>query len=204
MKLELLPDFAKPYKTKGYDVRLVRGCYQLFKVSSKRVQGKSYPKLVQTYVGTITEDKGLIPKKVTVQDSSLMVEYGLSHFILYRYKRAILRSFFNNSGSLQTIYMAIVLFMYGHTQQRFIDMSYLKTLIKPCNEIVDGNAPIRIAKACDKISALLKKDFPDDADRDYLIAALKDIKVDINQLNPSVNYSDNIKSIFNQYGIKYE
>ena len=32
MKKEDLPDFAKPYKTKGYDVRLVRGAYQLFKI----------------------------------------------------------------------------------------------------------------------------------------------------------------------------
>ena len=47
MKKELLPDFAKPYKTKGFDVRLVRGCYQLFKISSKRVEGKSYPVLTQ-------------------------------------------------------------------------------------------------------------------------------------------------------------
>ena len=31
MKIDLLPDFAKPYKTKGFDVRLVRGSYQLFK-----------------------------------------------------------------------------------------------------------------------------------------------------------------------------
>ena len=53
MKKELLPDFAKPYKTKGFDVRLVRGCYQLFKISSKRVEGKSYPVLTQIYIGTI-------------------------------------------------------------------------------------------------------------------------------------------------------
>ena len=31
MKLDLLPDFAKPFKTKGFDVRLVRGSYQLDK-----------------------------------------------------------------------------------------------------------------------------------------------------------------------------
>ena len=56
MKKELLPDFAKPYKTKGYDVRLVRGCYQLFKISSKRVEGKSYPVLTQTLIVKIVCD----------------------------------------------------------------------------------------------------------------------------------------------------
>ena len=37
MKINDLPDFAKKYKTKGYDVRCVNGTYVLFKVSSKRV-----------------------------------------------------------------------------------------------------------------------------------------------------------------------
>jgi len=65
MKKELLPDFAKPYKTKGFDVRLVRGCYQLFKISSKRVEGKSYPVLTQIYIGTIDPVKGLVEKKLS-------------------------------------------------------------------------------------------------------------------------------------------
>ena len=50
MKLELLPDFAKPFKTKGYDVRLVKNSYQLFRVTSKRVEGKKYPVLSQEYI----------------------------------------------------------------------------------------------------------------------------------------------------------
>lgn len=63
MKLDLLPDFAKPFKTKGFDVRLVRGSYQLFKVSSKRVEGKKYPVLEQSYIGTIDPDKGYYLKR---------------------------------------------------------------------------------------------------------------------------------------------
>ena len=38
MKLELLPDFAKPFKTKGYDVRLVKNSYQLFRLVSSKLQ----------------------------------------------------------------------------------------------------------------------------------------------------------------------
>ena len=63
MKLDLLPDFAKPFKTKGFDVRLVRGSYQLFKVSSKRVEGKKYPVLEQSYIGTIDLVRGYYLKK---------------------------------------------------------------------------------------------------------------------------------------------
>ena len=37
MKLEQLPDFAKPYKKRGYDVRLIYGRYQLFRHTSRKV-----------------------------------------------------------------------------------------------------------------------------------------------------------------------
>lgn len=204
MRKELLPDFAKPYKTKGFDVRLVRGCYQLFKISSKRVPDKSYPVLIQSYIGTITPDQGLITKKLTVDEASLLVEYGLSHFIITHYKRELQRSLFNNSGSIQTIYMGIVKFMYGHTEQRFIALTYLKTLIKPCPELEGEGAVKRIEKISNKIASLLRRDIPDAADRDYLIAALKDIKADTSFTRTSVTYSDDIKAIFNKYGVKFE
>ena len=77
MKKELLPDFAKPYKTKGFDVRLVRGCYQLFKISSKRVEGKSYPVLTQIYIGTIDPVKGLVEKKLS-SDGLHLLSTGLA------------------------------------------------------------------------------------------------------------------------------
>ena len=54
MKLENIPGFAKPYKKKGYDVRLVGGTYQLFRVSSKKVEDKNYPVLIQE-IGSFTE-----------------------------------------------------------------------------------------------------------------------------------------------------
>lgn len=124
MKLDLLPDFAKPFKTKGFDVRLVRGSYQLFKVSSKRVEGKKYPVLEQSYIGTIDPDKGLLPKKVSSLTPTL-VEYGLSHFILCNFKRKIQRSMFNHSCPEQSFILGVILFMYGHIQDRFIRLSYL-------------------------------------------------------------------------------
>ena len=82
MKKELLPDFAKPYKTKGYDVRLVRGCYQLFKISSKRVEGKSYPVLTQTLIVKIVCDIYL--KNLKLISFFLFKEpvFGVSHYNL--------------------------------------------------------------------------------------------------------------------------
>ena len=80
MKLEKLPDFAKPFKKKGFDISKSGNRYQLFQVSSKRVEGKQYPVATRTYIGTIDPVKGLIPKKVDPQKQSSeeFVEYGLS------------------------------------------------------------------------------------------------------------------------------
>ncbi|WP_044122015.1 ISAs1 family transposase, partial [Anaerobiospirillum succiniciproducens] len=202
MKKEDLPEFAKPYKTKGYDVRLVRGAYQLFKISSKRVPEKSYPVLIQEYVGTIDPEKGLIPKKITTNKASAFVEYGLSHFILSRYKSELLQACnFDNSESIQSVYMGIVKFMYGHTQQRFIDLSYLQTMIKPCPELKGSSSAKRVAKVASKIASLLKEDIPDTADRDYVIAALKDIKADPSLEKPAIAYSDELTALLDKYGI---
>ena len=202
MKKEDLPEFAKPYKTKGYDVRLVRGAYQLFKISSKRVPEKSYPVLIQEYVGTIDPEKGLIPKKITTNKASAFVEYGLSHFILSRYKSELLQACnFDSSESIQSVYMGIVKFMYGHTQQRFIDLSYLQTMIKPCPELKGSSSAKSVAKVASKISSLLKEDIPDTADRDYVIAALKDIKADASLEKPAIAYSDELTALLDKYGI---
>ena len=205
MKKEDLPDFAKPYKTKGYDVRLVRGAYQLFKISSNRVPEKSDPVLIQEYVGTIDPDKGLIPKKITTKKASAFVEYGLSHFILSRYRRELLQvCHFNNSGSIQTVYMGIVQFMYGHTQQRFIELTYLQTMIKPCPELKGSSSAKRVAKVASKITSLLEEGIPDTADRDYMIAALKEIKADASCAKPAIAYSEELTSLFDKYGFEHE
>ena len=41
MRIDLLPDFAKPFKTKGYDVRKKDNQYYLYKITSKNVEGKN-------------------------------------------------------------------------------------------------------------------------------------------------------------------
>ena len=124
MKKELLPDFAKPYKTKGFDVRLVRGCYQLFKISSKRVEGKSYPVLTQIYIGTIDPVKGLVEKKLSSDELPALVEYGLSNFILKHFKRDLIRSMYNINSEYLLI-LAVTYFMYGHFEERFVKLSFL-------------------------------------------------------------------------------
>ena len=113
MKKELLPDFAKPYKTKGFDVRLVRGCYQLFKMV-----------LTQIYIGTIDPVKGLVEKKLSSDELPALVEYGLSNFILKHFKRDLIRSMYNINSEYLLI-LAVTYFMYGHFEERFVKLSFL-------------------------------------------------------------------------------
>ena len=161
--------------------------------------------IIQEYVGTIDPDKGLIPKKITTKKASAFVEYGLSHFILSRYRRELLQvCHFNNSGSIQTVYMGIVQFMYGHTQQRFIELTYLQTMIKPCPELKGSSSAKRLAKVASKITSLLEEDIPDTADRDYVIAALKEIKADASCTKPAIDYSEELTSLFDKYGFEHE
>jgi hypothetical protein len=204
MKLDLLPDFAKPFKTKGFDVRFVRGSYQLFKVSSHRVEGKSYPVLKQEYVGTIDPEKGLIPKKIAPSPETRLVEYGLSHFILQHFRRRIVRSAFNNSCPESLIVMAVIHFIYGHIEERFIRLSYLANKYDPsfiASSPASINRAIRISK---NISDYMTELIPDESERDYVIACLRDFKVKSDATGIKINYSDELIDIFRKNEIKYE
>ena len=207
MKLELLPDFAKPFKTKGYDVRLVKNSYQLFRVTSKRVEGKKYPVLSQEYIGTIDPVKGLLPKKVVVKTgvNDALVEYGLSYFMYKRFNRELKRSLFNAGGNATPLTkLAIIKFIYGHCEERFVRLTYLGRDFEFLPLYTQPSYLKRIDKLLAKIQQLFTLLVPDHADRDYLIALLRDIKISTSVLSTTIDYSDDIKAIFIKYGIKYE
>lgn len=202
MKLDLLPDFVKPFKRKSYDVRLVRGSYQLFKISSKRVEGRKYPILVQEYIGTIDPVHGLIPKKIA-QNLNL-VEFGLSNFILKHFRRILSRSLFNNEKNNDLIYLAIIKFIYKHVDERFIKLSYVSKFIKAYDIVINSNYEPKVERLANKIEDLMLQLIPNHTDCDYLTVLLRDIKVDRNNPYPNIEYSYEIKSILDKYGVKYE
>lgn len=112
MKLEDLPDFAKPYKKRGYDVRLSRGAYQLLRISSKRVEGKSYPVLVQEYIGIIKEDGTLKRKAAASSGTVSFQEFGLSDFLVKRYGRMLQRSIFNGTADFKRPMVCLAILSY--------------------------------------------------------------------------------------------
>ena len=202
MKLEALPDFAKPFKTRGYDVRLVRGHYQLFKISSHREAGKKHPVLQQTYIGTIDPVKGLVDKKVPLKSTYTLVEYGLSAFILQHLKRKLQRAMFNGVSE-QLLKAGIIYFMYGHIEMRFVRLSYLS---KGYDETApELNAPSTlqyVSKVAANIEFYLGCLIYDKSDRDYLLNVLRDIKVPSDHPLPQVQYPEEVVTLMDKYGVK--
>ena len=203
MKLEDLPDFAKPFKVKGYDVRCVHRKYQLFKIRSERVEGKKYPVLRQEYIGTIDPVKGLIEKRTADGSPPTMVEFGLSFFILKHFRRRLVKSMFNG-GPERLLLMGVTHFMYGHAEERFIRLSYIFRDYQRAPQINLAKAGDRIERLSLRISQYLEELLPDKSDRDFLVVILRDFKVNIDNTNPVLTYSDEAKAILDKYQVKYE
>lgn len=78
-----LPDYVKPYKTKGVYAQKRKNGYSLFRGHSERVPGAKYPRLIcDEYLGIVTEKDGFIPSRPSVKKGIRVVEYG-------RYQTAI-------------------------------------------------------------------------------------------------------------------
>lgn len=202
MKIDSLPDFAKPYKKKGYDVRLSGSRYQLFKIQSVREPGYKYPRLKQEYIGTIDPEKGLIEKKARPQPKpEVMVEYGLSNFIIRHFKRSLMRSLYNDKAKAwPMVCMAIVHYLYGHVEERFVRLTYIQNY--EFSLVSEPGVLKRIEKTADRIDSFMKELVPDGADRDYLKQRLRDIKVSLTAKSPSIQYPEDVMLLFSKYRIK--
>lgn len=52
----MYPEWVEKHRIKGTSIKKINNSYYLYKVTSKRVKGKTYPVSVQKYIGKITED----------------------------------------------------------------------------------------------------------------------------------------------------
>lgn len=205
MKLENLPDFAKPFKTKGYDIRCDNGVFKLYKISSIRVEDKPYPQLLQEYVGIIDPIKGLIQKKVRIQQVDDLVEYGLSHFILVNLKRTLVRTLFNTKTkfAMPYILLAIDLFVHDSYCDTAIDSSY--DTYKKRDELIKFRDSNDCLDKVDKLNNKIKKELPlimDSDDVRDLTILLKLVEVNRNSENPNPKYCDRIIDIIKKWGLK--
>lgn len=122
MRLEDLPDFAKPYKKTGYDVRLCGKAYRLLRISSKRVKGKKYPVISQEYIGTILEDGTLKKSKAEVRGPGFVQEFGLSDFLMKRFRRTLQRSIYGYDAEkgFHILLLGILFYVFGTVSEEAI------------------------------------------------------------------------------------
>lgn len=205
MRKELLPDYAKPYKTKGYDIREVNGVYRLIKISSKRVPGKKYPVLQQEFIGIIDKDKGLIPKKTYPDYSTDLLEYGLSNFIYLNWKRDLQRSVFGGDSHFIYTRLAIIYYIYHSVDIRFLKLSFLTCRDEEVIQCSSKCSVKRLESMAAHIESFFNDSVSDPSDRLYIIGYLRQITVSRNTIRqPELHYPDKMISLFNKYGLKYE
>lgn len=211
MKLIDLPDYAKKYKTKGYDVKKINNEFYLYKVSHKRVAGKPYPVTSLSYIGKIDRNLGLVKAFAQRHDVNDYLEYGLSSYIFRNYKRAIQRTLFNMAGDFATniIRLGIVLFVFDDVSLESLSSSYLT--YKDASVLLDfyrsnGRYSGRVSRVRAKIGELLKTVFYDDGDRKCLIFSLRNMTACITDKGEKIDSVPSIKArqIFDKYGVKYE
>lgn len=202
MKLIDLPDFAKPYKKRGYDVRKVGHSYNLYKVTSKRVKDKSYPVLIQEFIGVIDPVNGLIPKK-TSDANAIYLEYGLSHLIYRLLHRTLVRSIsFVKYGSEESyIKLAIIYYVHGSLCDMAIKKTYIfrdciDTLIAIRNHMNENRLNILISK----INFEMKLRFGDDLPT--ITTALRLVVVKDDAFDPHPFYEDDVIQLANKHGVK--
>ena len=65
MKTKVYPAWVEKYHTKGTSVKQIRNNYYLYSVTSHYSREKGYPVSEQRYIGKITEDGLIEPKKIS-------------------------------------------------------------------------------------------------------------------------------------------
>ena len=133
-----------------------------------------------------------------------LLKYGLSNFILKHFKRDLIRSMYNINSEYLLI-LAVIYFMYGHFEERFVKLSFLYKSFKEQTPIaLSDSITRRLKKAAGRISEYFENLIPDKSDRDYLIVLLREIRVKGNATKPAVSYQQEIKDILDRYEVKYE
>lgn len=61
----MYPEWVEKYHIEGTSVKKIKENYYLYKVTSKRVEGKNYPVSIQKYIGKITPEGVIEPEKIS-------------------------------------------------------------------------------------------------------------------------------------------
>ena len=201
MKKNDLPAWAKKYDGKGIAFRKRGDSFALFRVSSHREHGKKYPVVEQTYLGTVSEKYGFSPSNERAKTDDVLLECGLSHFIMANFHRELLRSVFKSSPDLadNKIAAAIVLFLYGAITPRTIRLSCVAHGREDTVLRLGSSSLPSLENLRKRIENLFTEKFGDESDRNDLICILRQEMADPRSPEFS-GYTEEARKIMEKYG----
>ena len=201
MKKNDLPAWAKKYDGKGIAFRKRGDSFALFRVSSHREHGKKYPVVEQPYLGTVSEKYGFSPSNERAKTDDVLLECGLSHFIMANFHRELLRSVFNSSPDLadNKIAAAIVLFLYGAITPRTIRLSCVAHGREDTVLRLGSSSLPSLENLRKRIENLFTEKFGDESDRNDLICILRQEMADPRSPEFS-GYTEEARKIMEKYG----
>lgn len=205
MKITEMPDWALKYKGKNKSLKyLGNDKYGLYDVTSKYDKELGYSKSIQTFIGVISKDEGLVLKKRRVNNNAAYLEYGLSHFLYVNFKRSIQRSvkYYSNDKDY-LVKLVIVKFIFGDISNEYIDMTYLcADDSKDIKEYKAKISDIRINNGVVRLKDTLKLKVSDLNDLNLLENHLRLITIrDKEDINVFIN--DKLKGLLDKYELKF-
>ena len=201
MKKNDLPAWAKKYDGKGIAFSKRGDSFAVFRVSSHREQGKKYPVLDQTYLGTVSERDGFSPSNERAKTDDVLLECGLSHFVMANFHRELLRSVFNSSPDLadNKIAAAIVLFLYGAITPRTVRLTCVAYGREDVIVRLGSSSLPSLDNLRKRIESLFRERFGDENDRNDLICILRQEMSDPRSREFS-GYTEEARKIMEKYG----
>lgn len=201
MKKNDLPAWAKKYDGKRIAFRKRGDSFAVFRVSSHREQGKKYPVLDQTYLGTVSERDGFSPSNERAKTNDVLLECGLSHFVMANFHRELLRSVFNSSPDLadNKIAAAIVLFLYGAITPRTVRLTCVAYGREDVIVRLGSSSLPSLDNLRKRIESLFRERFGDENDRNDLICILRQEMSDPRSREFS-GYTEDARKIMEKYG----
>lgn len=201
MKKNDLPAWAKKYDGKGIAFRRRGDSFAVFRVSSHREQGRKYPVLDQTYLGIVSERDGFSPSNERAKTDDMLLECGLSHFVMANFHRNLLRSVFNSSPDLadNKIAAAIVLFLYGAITPRTVRLTSVTHGREDTVLSLGSSSLPSLENLRKRIENLFTERFGDENDRNDLVCILRQEVTDPRSPEFS-GYTEEARKIMDKYG----
>lgn len=205
MKISEMPSWALKYKGKNKSLKyLGNDRYGLYEVTSKYDASLGYSKSIQSFIGVITKDKGLVLKKRKANDKANYLEYGLSHFLYVNFKRSIQRSikYYSNDNDY-LVKLIIVKYIFSDLNDEYIDMTYLCVDDgKDIKEYKSKISDVRINNGVIKLKENLKLKISNKDDLFLLENYLRLITIrEKEEINIFIN--DKLKGLLDKYELKF-